>query len=454
MSKELRVLVIEDSEDDAQILLRELDRAGFDPRAQRVQTAAALIAALKQQTWDLIVCDHSMPGFGSFAALEIVRERWLDIPFIVVSGTLGEDLAVNVMKAGANDYVMKGKLARLAPSIERELREAEGRRARLAAESALKRNQTDLEDFFEHAPVGLRWEGPDGTILRVNRAELEMLGWSREEYLGHNIAEFHADPAAAQDITRRLNAGETLANFETRLRHKDGTIRDVVFNANVLWENGGFVRSRCFTRDITLQKQAQAAMDYLASLVESSDDAIIGKTLDGVILTWNSGAERMYGYDAEEVVGRPVSMLIPSYRPEEWSAIIEKLRRGEWIDRYETVRVKKDGTAMDVALTLSPIKDAAGLVIGVSAIERDITARRRVEEERIKLIEELTYALAKIKTLKGLLPICASCKKIRDDGGYWQKVESYLSEHTDAEFTHGLCPECLETMYPDTKAEK
>ena len=149
MSKELQVLVVEDSEDDAQILMRELERAGFALQARRVQTAATLIAALKEQPWDVILCDHSMPGFGSFAALEIVRDRWLDIPFIVVSGTLGEDLAVDVMKAGANDYVMKGKLARLAPSIERELREAAGRRARLAAETALSRYQGELEDFFD-----------------------------------------------------------------------------------------------------------------------------------------------------------------------------------------------------------------------------------------------------------------------------------------------------------------
>jgi PAS domain S-box-containing protein len=454
MSKELRVLVVEDSEDDAQILMRELERAGFALQARRVQTAATLISALKEQPWDVILCDHSMPGFGSLAALEIVRDRWLDVPFIVVSGTVGEDLAVEVMKAGASDYVMKGKLARLVPSIERELREAAGRRARIAAESALRRYQGELEDFFEHAPVGLRWEGPDGTILRVNEAELGMLGWKRDEYVGRNISEFHADPVRAREISRRLNDGETLANFEVQLRRKDGTIRDVVLNSNVLRENGRFVHARCFTRDITEQKQAQTAVAYLAALVESSDDAIIGKTLEGVILTWNSGAERMYGYAAEEVVGRSISILVPPYRPEEWSEIYEKLRQGEWIDRYETVRLKKDGTAVDVSLTLSPIRDAAGAVIGVSAIERDITARRRVEEERLKLIEELTYALAKIKTLKGLLPICASCKKIRDDGGYWQKVESYLSEHTDAEFTHGLCPDCLETLYPDTTAEK
>ena len=114
----------------------------------------------------------------------------------------------------------------------------------------------------------------------------------------------------------------------------------------------------------------------------------------------------------------------------------------------------KRGEKLDVSLTLSPIKDDAGAVVGVSAIERDITVTKREEEERLKLIEELTEALRNIKTLRGLLPICASCKKIRDDRGYWQKVESYIAEHTNAAFTHGLCPDCLEKLYPESRAAK
>ena len=100
-------------------------------------------------------------------------------------------------------------------------------------------------------------------------------------------------------------------------------------------------------------------------------------------------------------------------------------------------------------MSLSPIKNAVGAVIGISSIERDITARRGEEAERLKLIHELTGALGNIKTLKGLLPICSSCKKIRDDKGYWQKVESYISEHTEAEFTHGICPDCVRRVYPE-----
>ena len=326
MNKELRVLVIEDSENETFLLMRELEEAGYEPAYWQVDSARAMDSALEQQPWDIVVCDHSLPGFSSTEALDILRKRSADIPFIVLSEKNGEDTAVNMLKAGANDFVTKESRARLVPSIERELRDADHRRA---------------------------------------------------------------------------------------------------------------------------QRQAGDAAAFLAAIVESSEDAIIGTSLDGTILSWNFGAQRMYGHTAAEVRGRPISMLTPSSEPEEFADIYEQIERGEYIARYQTVRVRKDGTAMDVSSTLSPIKNAAGKVVGVSAIEHDISAAKREDEQRLRLIQELTDALAGIKTLRGLLPICASCKKIRDDQGYWQKVELYLAEHTDAEFTHGLCPDCMGQYYPD-----
>jgi len=449
MNKPLRVLLIEDSEDDAALVVRELKRGGFEPTCDRVDTARELDSALARTEWDLIISDHTIPGFGSLEALELLKAKELDIPFIVVSGTIGEEMAVQAMKAGASDFVMKSHLARLVPSIERELREAWSRRARRRAEEALRRGQQELTDFFEHATVGLHWEGPDGVILRVNQAELDMFGYARDEYLGHRLSEFCVDEGIAEDMLQRLHRGETLNNYEARVRCRNGVVRDVLLNANVLWENGKFIHSRCFTRDVTDRKRGEEAMAYLAAIVENSDDAIIGKTLDGTILSWNAGAERMYGYTAEEVKGRSLSMLVPPYRPEESRQMLARFAEGYAIEHFETVRLRKDGTAIDFSLTLSPIRDPRGKVIGVSAIERDITALKHEEQERLKLIDELTLALANIRTLRGLLPICASCKKIRDDGGYWQKVESYISQHSEAEFTHGICPDCLSRLYPE-----
>jgi phosphoserine phosphatase RsbU/P len=448
MSKPLRVLIVEDSEDDTMFLVRELKRGGFAPEFQRVDNLTALSAALDQGEWDIVISDHTLPGFGSLHALNLVRQRGVDIPFIVVSGTIGEDAAVKAMKAGANDYVMKSKLNRLQPAVERELGEANSRRIRREAEAALRRSEQELNDFFEHAPLGLHWMSPEGTILRVNQAELEMLGYPQDEYVGRPLSDFCPDRSAVDNLLGRLNRGESLKAFETQLRCKDKSLKEVQIDANVLQENGKFVHSRCFVSDITDRKRGEQASAYLAAIVNSSDDAVIGTTLEGVIQSWNKGAERMYGYGAKEAIGRPLSLLVPPYRPDEPPSLYARIKNGEWIGNYETIRLRKDETRIPVSLTFSPIMDQNENVVGISAVERDMTDRKAGEEERLKLIAELTVALGSIKTLRGLIPMCAWCKKIRDDKGYWEQVESFVAQHTEAEFTHSICPECQTRVHP------
>ncbi len=141
MSKSLRILIVEDSEEDTQLLLHELRRGAYDPAFERVDTPAAMSAALDQQNWDLVVADFSMPQFNALAALELLNKKGLDLPFIIVSGTIGEELAVSAMKNGARDYIMKGNLRRLVPAVERELSEAAQRRERKRAEEELRINQ-------------------------------------------------------------------------------------------------------------------------------------------------------------------------------------------------------------------------------------------------------------------------------------------------------------------------
>jgi PAS domain S-box-containing protein len=180
----------------------------------------------------------------------------------------------------------------------------------------------------------------------------------------------------------------------------------------------------------------------LAAIVEGSDDAIISKTLDGVITSWNKAAEILYGYSAAEAIGQPISLLTPPDGLDEVHNILKKIGQNERIVHYETIRLRKDGQKINISLSVSPLKNDVGELIGASSIARDISERERVRKEREKLIAELQEALAKVKTLKGLLPICAWCKKIRDDQGYWQQIEAYLHDHSEADFSHGICPEC------------
>src|SRR2546425_7083415 len=128
--------------------------------------------------------------------------------------------------------------------------------------------------------------------------------------------------------------------------------------------------------------------EYLAAIVESSDDAIIGKTLDGTIISWNPGAERIYGYRADEVIGRPISILVPADHPDELPPIFERLRRGERIDHFQTVRVHKDGKRINVSVTISPVRDEHGKVIGASAVARDVTAQQETTKEALRMREE------------------------------------------------------------------
>jgi PAS domain S-box-containing protein len=265
--------MVEDSVDDTLLIVAELQRGGLDPVFERVETAAAMQAALEGHQWDLIICDYSMPQFDGPEALAIYQQTGVDIPFISVSGTVGEETVAEMMKAGAHDYVMKHNLARMVPAVKRELRAAQERRDR---------------------------------------------------------------------------------------------------------------------------SQTEAASAYLASIIESCDDAIIGKTLDGIVVSWNPGAERLYGYSAAEMIGRSISLLIPTYRPEELPEIFETIKQGKAVDGLETVRIRKDGTPVEVSLTISPIKDAGGRVVGASTVARDIARRKQEENERLGLIKDLTSALAHV----------------------------------------------------------
>ena len=171
MGEPLRLLLVEDSEDDAALLLRELRRGGYDPHCERVDTAGDMEAALDERTWDLVIADHSMPAFSSSAALELLRGKgFVDVPFIIVSGQIGEDAAVAAMKAGAHDYIMKNNLTRLNSAIERELREAESRRERRRAEEALRVSETRFRLMIEQSPLSIQIFSPDGRTVRVNRA--------------------------------------------------------------------------------------------------------------------------------------------------------------------------------------------------------------------------------------------------------------------------------------------
>ena len=261
-----------------------------------------------------------------------------------------------------------------AEALENEIAE------RTRAQEALRQREAELRDFLENAVLPMHWVSGDGTILWANKAEADLVGYSLEEYVGRSIRDVHADEAVIEDILQRLSRGEQLNGYEARLRTKDGSIRYVRIHSSAFLRDGKFEHTRCFSIDITREKKADRDQRLLAAIVSSCDDGIASKDLNGVVTSWNAGAERIFGYSADEMVGRPITVIIPPELHDDEPTILAKIRRGERIDHFETVRVTKDGRRIHVSLTISPIRDAGGKIVGAAKVVRDITERRRSEE--------------------------------------------------------------------------
>lgn len=278
---------------------------------------------------------------------------------------------------------------------------------RRRAELALSRSERELADFFDNASVGLHWTDADGRIVRVNQAELDLLGRTRDEVVGRAAAEFHVDGTLAREYGRRLAAGESLKDAPAQIRRSGGRVRDVLLHSSPLFEDGRFVRSRTFVQDVTDRKRAEATRALLAGIVAASDDAIVSKALDGTIQSWNASAERLFGFTADEAIGQSINLIVPPELRDEERRILERLRGGGRVDHFETVRVAKDGRQLDVSLSISPLFDDSGNVVGASKVARDIGERKRAEralresEERFARFMQHLPGLAWIKDLDG-----------------------------------------------------
>jgi PAS domain S-box-containing protein len=265
---------------------------------------------------------------------------------------------------------------------------------RRTAERALRASQERLSAIFAQAALGIAVASLEGRFEEANHKFCEILGYPLDELREHTFLDLthHEDVVLTLEKIEALRSGK-IPNYaiEKRYVRKDGS---VVWSSTTVTllrkESGEPERYIGIIQDISDRKQAEVALGRMAAVIEYSDDAIITKTLDSIITTWNPGATRVFGYDADEVVGKPVTILIPPQQIDEEPGIIARLRRGERIDHYETVRRRKDGSLINVSLTVSPIKDETGRITGASKIARDITRQKRAEE----LIREQANVLA------------------------------------------------------------
>ena len=222
---------------------------------------------------------------------------------------------------------------------------------------------------------------PEGKITDVNAATVKITGFSRKKLIGTDFSDYFTDQVAAKAGYNKAFQEGSVRDYELRIRHRTGREIPVLYNASVYRDGSGQVAGVfAAARDISERKKAEEEQARLAAIVENSEDAIIGKTLDGTILSWNAGAQRMYGYTPAEAIGRNVSILIPPDNKDDLEFILKRVKKGSPLLHFESMRVRKDGAAIPVSLTVSPIRDHDGNLIGASTIARDISAQKSAEE--------------------------------------------------------------------------
>ncbi len=373
------------------------------------QTGQDALRWLLRHDCAVIILDVRMPQMDGLELAKLVRQRERSrfTPIIFLSGvdTMDTDV-VRGLSSGAVDYLVKPVL----PDILRhkvdvfvelfQLREWAKQQARRQSEERFRLLVEGIEDY------AIFMLDPDGKVASWNRGAERLTGYAGEEVLGRPYSCLYPsdDVASHQPENDLKNAIEIVTGEAVRTdtdRHmvkKDGS----QFVANVMVtalrdEKSTLQAYAVVIRDVTERKRAEQATARLAAIVTSSTDAILSKNLDGIITTWNSGAEQLFGYRAEEIIGHPVTRLLFPDRVQEEANILDGIRRGERIEHRETVRRHKNGNAIDVSLTVSPITDASGTILGASSIAHDIKERKQFERalrEANKELEAFSYSVS------------------------------------------------------------
>ncbi|HET7270803.1 MAG TPA: PAS domain S-box protein, partial [Rubrobacter sp.] len=393
----LRVLLIEDSENDALLLLRELRRGGYQPLCERVCTPEDMEKALKEadarsETFQVVISDYYMPRFRAPEALELLRKLGYDVPFIVVSGKIGEDAAVGVMKAGADDYLTKENMSRLCPAIERELRESEVRREREKAEKALGRSEDRFRRLVEQAADAIFVHDLEGKIVDVNRQACESLGYSRDELLTMSVSDVEADyvPGSLKKLWEQITSGPP-RTLEGNHRRKDGTTFPVEVRVGV-FEAEEHPLMLALVRDVSERREAERkiretearyrtlveqtpAVTYVQEPIESDNPKAV---------TYMSPQyEAMLGYPPEKEMLDEEHWLRVLHPDDRERVLAEEQRTDETGEpfRIEYRQIARDGRVVWVRDEATLVKDEEGNPLYWLGVQYDITEQKRTEED-------------------------------------------------------------------------
>jgi PAS domain S-box-containing protein len=422
MSKPINVLVLEDRPADAELLIYKLKNAGFTPTWQRVQTEAAFLTQIENLP-DIILSDYAMPQFSGLRAVKLLKERGLNIPFILISGTIGEEAAVEAMQYGATDYLLKDRIGRLGIAVERALEQKRLRDERVQAEEALRKAGALENAIFNSAYFSSIATDAKGVIQIFNVGAARMLGYTAEDVVNKITPADISDPqeviaratALSVELGTPITPGfEALVFkasrgiediYELTYIRKDGSRFPAVVSVTALRDGqGAIIGYLLIGTDNSARKRAEEALIKAGALqraiFNSANFSSIATDANGVIQIFNVGAERMLGYtaaevmdkitpadisDPQEVVARATALSVELGTPitPGFEALVFKASRGIE-DIYELTYIRKDGSRFPAVVSVTALRDAHEAIIGYLLIGTDNTARKRAEEALLK----------------------------------------------------------------------
>jgi two-component system, NarL family, sensor histidine kinase UhpB len=374
--KHLKLLLVEDSEEDAALLLLRLRQSGYKVLCDRVETAPAMKAALQRQSWDLVISDYVMPQFSGLAALKVLQEHGADIPFIIVSGLIGEDTAVEAMKAGAHDYLMKDNLARLIPAVERELAEAKIRQQRREADEQLRQEHTFRKTIEASIPSGISVIDLDRRQTYVNPGFCSMVGWSEKDLVGAEPPFNYwppEDTSALLKLLDEITAGKsTKGASEVRLLRRSGERFPVLMQFKPLTDSRGNVTGWLESvTDITELKRAEEALRHaydqlevrvqertadLASALNQLQNAIQDrKRLEQELLDITERERRRIGVELHDDLGQQLTGIAFMIKSLELNLKKKKIKEAESAGQIHSRFTQAMNHAKDVARHLTSL---------------------------------------------------------------------------------------------------
>lgn len=392
MDVPLRVLIVDDSEDDVKLLVRELRRGGYDEIVKRVDSAVSLQAALEVSKWDVIISDYTMPGFSGTEALRVVRGMELGIPVILVSGTIDQDVAVALMKEGADDFLLKDRLAGLVPAIKRSMEVYDARRTRNLAQDALRENEEHLRAIIRATQDAMVVINNVGLIVTFNSAAERMFGLQAEDVLGQSVNCLMPESYRSQhtrDVASFFSSGKPDGVIGKTVEVPGIRANGEEFIAEVSLAAGGD-GDRAFAvgivRDITNRRLADKALresqEEYQDLYDNAPTGYHEIDRDGRIVRVNRTEATLLGYEPEEMLGRCVYEFAAVPEMDKAREAIRKKIAGERpLKPFERRYVTKDGEEIHVAIRDKLVFDEVGDVIGIRSTVQDVTARIHAERE-------------------------------------------------------------------------